>query len=179
MYAMFRNCFKLQSLDFSHICVNDAYMDYLFTNCISLNTIMLNRYFIFTDMCSLPAGSWQAETTGRTISSEAFWDNDENILWGSPTQETETWHLIPSDPEWLTWPSIHLPSSLREIESEAFANINSNLVIYIPDSVTSISPDSLDLLSDYKRVLVLSEQCPVLEWIISWNHLNCQIVIQN
>ena len=184
MNGMFRNCFSLRSIDFSHAGTLHGYNMYdMFHNCTSLNALSIGRNFRFLGECSLPAGVWRADSDGRTISSEEFWNNDEDVLWTDAFQLSETWRFVPAAPDWANWPAIHLPDDLREIQEEALAEIHSDLVIYIPDSLTSIADTALGFNETYERVLVLSPDSPMLDWALAYEQyafpLKVRVAVRN
>ena len=68
--------------------------------------------------------------------------------------------LLNAGIHFLPVPNLVLPSELTKIESEAFAGLPQNSIVYIPDSVTSIAEDAFD----EGTIIVTPEGSPAAEW---------------
>ena len=80
--------------------------------------------------------------------------------WNCISTEDGNDPLLNANIHFLPVPNLVLPSELTKIESEAFAGLPQNSIVYIPDSVTSIAEDAFD----EGTIIVTPEGSPAAEW---------------
>lgn len=144
----FSGCSSLTSITIPDSITNIGYGTFQY--CTSLTSITIPNSVTSIDSLAFDGCSALTSVffsgTVQDWTSIAFGDSNDPLL-------NAGIHFLPV-------PNLVLPSELTEIESEAFAGLPQNSIVYVPDSVTSIAEDAFD----EGTIIVTPEGSPAAEW---------------